>query len=115
MNTREKLLNLKNTVLREKVVQVDTPEGPFDVLIICPTVGQRNRWIAANASGPTMVLNAVLDCSADPVTRQPLFTEADRDLLLEQAVNSWVDQLGKQIMDLMNEVESTAKKDSTAT
>lgn len=123
-STRARLLRFTSN-FREKVVEVDVPneDGTTEklrVLVRQPSVQQRDRLLGEAVTEDGKLdrkggisrrqVAAVMLCSLDPDTRQPLFTEADFDTLLQLPSGGWLDTLAAEAMELMAAGTTAATK-----
>jgi hypothetical protein len=125
----ESAKNLRTALLqfvpfREKLVILETPQpdGSFTetkVLLRQPSVAQRDRIIAA-AQGANGKMDgdriakgqalATIYCALDPETKQPIFTEADVEALVDSPAGGGLDQLALQAMKLMEVASQNVTK-----
>jgi hypothetical protein len=104
----------------EKLVEVDFNGKKVSVLVVAPTVGQRNRIVGdvdqggkkfiGDAKLGKMQAQACILCCLDPETKQPLFTAQDEEAILETPANGWVDTLFQEVMALLSQEEIGGKK-----
>jgi len=124
-NTRSKLLAVKS-FRREKTIFIDVPgdngsKVKMPVLIVSPSVGDRNRLAAGMGASdiakmdPSRLTRAqatvLVACMLDPESRAPLFTSEDLEALESIPAGSWFDDAFSAVMDLVNEESEGAKAD----
>ena len=104
---------------REKV----TVNG-VEIEVRQPSIRERARILKASKAQTgdqekidlgELFVTAAIACCYDPGTSQKVFTDADRESLMEQPSGSFVDDLGAVALKLMNVDEEELRKNSERT
>lgn len=113
-DTRTALLN--GYVRKNKLF---TTEDGISIEIKQPTVGQRNKMLAAGGlSGKSgdvsdlgaMQVAAVIECCYHPGTGKRLFEWTDEDVITALPTSSWFDKVAGIAMELMSDEPAEAAK-----
>lgn len=114
MSIASKVLGAGGTkVCRRTKVEVTVGDEAVVFEVRQPTLDDRDKIINEKSVGRQLV-EAVIACAIDPDTGGRAFAAEHRDALLSQPAGSWVDDLGKAALELVNP-EAALGKGSGAT
>ena len=120
MNLRDKILAAKD-IPTEKIT---VPEWGCDLLIKGMTAGERVTLMQSAYDARTEQVNmskvypdVVVSCACDPETGDPVFTDADKDALMEKssAAIEKIADVGLRLSGIGKEQQDAAGKDSSNT
>ena len=107
---------------REKTIEIDVEGVKRTVLLVEPTVGERERIMRAGkvSTRPgeagqvgdmlSMTIASVLVIARDPESRLPLFEQANREELVAQPACGWFNNLNRACAEMMHPPEVQTSK-----
>lgn len=112
--TRERLLKQNAKLIRTQRISIPVEgEDPIVVEVRSPTMGQTSSFAAVSEEPGARLrslVKMVIATTYDPESGNPIFTEADEDLLLKApASGGWMSDLLTALGGLTDEAKATAK------
>ena len=111
ISTRQRLIDMNARSIRREIVEIPVEgEDPIRVEVRSPTLGQSAQFSDDSTGRGRQMAKIVIACAFDADSGEPLFTEADEDLILEGPTSgSWVTAIVTKMSELVTAGQVAAK------